>query len=82
MLYSVTKQQQQQHICDCISTKQLATGEHNRQVKKSTSSIDDTTVMDTNPDYSEIINNSTKTDEDKGSGYETVDLQSKQIKNR
>ena len=81
MLYSVTKQQQQQqHIYDYISTKQLTTGVYNHQVKKSTSSIDDKTVMDTNPDYSEITNNNTKTDEDNGPEYATVDLQSRQIK--
>ena len=80
MLCSVTKQQQQQHVYDYISTKPLATGVYNRQVKKSPSSIDDNIVMDVNPAYGNFTNNTIKTDEDTGLEYEVVDIQARQVK--
>ena len=77
MLYSVTKQQQQQHVYDYISTKPLATGVYNRQVKKSPSS---NIAMDVNPAYGDFTNNTIKSDEDTGLEYEVVDTQTKQVK--
>ena len=79
MLYSVTKQQQQ-HVYDYISTKPIATGVYNRQVKKSPSSIDDKIVMDVNPAYGDFTNNSIITDEDTGLEYEVVDPQTRRVK--
>ena len=75
LLHSVTKQQQ--HVYDYISTKPLATGVHNRQIKKLSYSNDDNIVMDVNPAYGDFASNSVKTDEEE---YEVVDTQSRQIK--
>ena len=80
MLYSVTKQQQQQHVYDYISTKPLATGVYNRQVKKSPSSNDDNIAMDVNPAYGDFTNNTIKTDEDMDQEYEVMDIQTRQVK--
>ena len=75
LLYSVTKQQQ--HVYDYISTKPLATGVYNHQVKRLLYSNDDNVVMDLNPAYGDFARNSVKTDEEE---YEVVDIQSRQIK--
>ena len=75
MLYSVTKQQQ--HVYDYISTKPLATGVYNRQVKKSPSS---NIAMDVNPAYGDFTNNTIKTDEDMDQEYEVMDTQTRQVK--
>ena len=70
LLYSITKQQQeQQHVYDYIATKPL-----------SPSSNDDNIAMDINPAYGDFTNNTIKTDEDMDQEYEVVDTQTRQVK--
>ena len=78
-IYSITKQQRQQHVYDYVATNPLASGVYSHQVKKSTSSNDKSIAMDTNPAYNVFTNNNTK-DEDKGLEYEIVDSPFRQIK--
>ena len=83
LLYSITKQQQEQqpHVYDFIPTKPLAyTGVYNRPVKKSLSSNDDSITMDVNPAYSDFTNNTITNDEDTDLEYEVVDAQTRRVK--
>ena len=81
--YSVTKQhdtKQHEHVYDYVVTKPLATGAHDRSVKKSPSSGNDI-VMDVNPAYGEGMHFADKTIKPNDNAeYEVVDTQSRQSK--